>query len=67
MKNLKYILGMIMVLSAFSGCSTDVDDMPPRLNDVKTDFVLPAPARLTNAERDVIQAKKEVYHEIIGS
>ena len=41
----------------FTGCD-DVDDTPPRLVDMKTEFVLPAPSRLTNAEQDIIQAKE---------
>ena len=65
MKTLRYIIGICMVVLVFAGCREDVDDMPPRMSDVRTEFVLPSPARLTNAERDVIQAKKDAYNALI--
>ena len=60
MKALKYIIG-IMVL-VLSGCD-DVDDMPPRLADISTTFIMPALPRLTNAERAVIQERRDAYNE----
>ena len=52
MRTLKYTLGLGLFVLLFASCD-DVDDTPPRLVDMKTEFVLPAPSRLTNAERDI--------------
>lgn len=60
MKALKYIIGIGIMVLLFSGCD-DVDDMPPRLVDMTTSFVMPATPRLTIAERDIIQARKDAY------
>ena len=64
MKTLKYILVIGLVALAFGGCD-DVDDMPPRIDDIRTTFIIPAPTRLTNAERDYIQARRDAYEEAI--
>jgi len=61
MRTLKYTLGLGLFVLLFASC----DDTPPRLVDMKTEFVLPAPSRLTNAERDIIQAKRDAYQEAI--
>jgi len=66
MRTLKYVLGLGLFMLLFTGCD-DVDDTPPRLVDMKTEFVLPVPSRLTNAERDIIQAKRDAYEEAIGN
>ena len=55
MRTLKYVLGLGLFMLLFTGCD-DVDDTPPRLVDMKSDLVLPAPSRFTYAERDIIQA-----------
>ena len=64
MRTLKYTLGLGLFVLLFASCD-DVDDTPPRLVDMKTEFVLPAPSRLTNAERDIIQAKRDASQEAI--
>lgn len=66
MRTLKYTLG-IGIIRVIICKLCDVDDTPPRLVDMKTEFVLPAPSRLTNAERDIIQAKRDAYQEAIGN
>ena len=66
MRTLKYMLGLGLFVLLFASCD-DVDDTPPRLVDMKTEFVLPAPSRLTNAERDINQAKRDAYQEAIGN
>ena len=42
MRTLKYTLGLGLFVLLFASCD-DVDDTPPRLVDMKTEFVLPAP------------------------
>ena len=56
MRTLKYMLGLGLFVLLFASC-----------DDVETEFVLPAPSRLTNAERDIIQAKRDAYQEAIGN
>ena len=58
MKALKYIIGIGIMVLLLSGCD-DVDDMPPRLADISTTFIMPALPRLTNAERAVIQERRD--------
>ena len=43
MRTLKYTLGLGLFVLLFASCD-DVDDTPPRLVDMKTEFVLPAPS-----------------------
>ncbi len=66
MKVLKYIIGIGAVILLFSGCD-DIDDMPPRLADISTTFIMPARPRLTNAEREIIQARIDAYNEALGN
>ena len=66
MRTLKYVLGLGLLMLLFTGCD-DVDDTPPRLLDKKSDNLLPAPSRITKAERDIIQAKRDAYEEAIGN
>ncbi|WP_018336850.1 hypothetical protein [Butyricimonas synergistica] len=66
MKILKYIIGIGLIALLFGGCD-DVDDMPPRIDDIRTTFILPAQSRLTNAERDIVQARIDAYKEAIGN
>ena len=66
MKKMKYILILMAVSLSFAACGDDAEDMPERLSDVSNEFVLPTPTKLTNAERDAIQAKREIYNETYG-
>ncbi|MCR9012083.1 hypothetical protein [Gabonibacter chumensis] len=63
---MKYILILMVASLSFAACGDDAEDMPERLSDVSNEFVLPTPAKLTNAERDAILLKREVYNEIYG-
>lgn len=67
MKALKYIIGIGLAIFVFCGCDDVDDDMPPRIDDIRTTFIMPAPTRLTNAERDIVQARKDAYNEAIGN
>ncbi len=66
MKTLKYILVVLMIGLSALACSEDVKDTPPRLVDINDNFILPALPRLTNAEADMVQAKREAYNETYG-
>ena len=68
MKAMKKIYFYCVMLCMFFcwGCEKP-NELPPReeaFNDM--DFTLPALPRLTDAERDIIAAQKQVYEEAIG-
>lgn len=66
MKKTRYIL-LVLTLTIIGGaCQEDVDDMPPRVTELTEDFILPSPVKLTTAERDLVQAKRDAYNELYG-
>lgn len=67
MKTLKYIIAAIVIVFALFGCSEDVKEMPPRVSDINDNFILPTPPKLTNAESDMVEAKREAYYETYGN
>ena len=62
MKALKYIIG-IMVL-VLSGCD-DVEQRRCNKTNLFLPFIMPALPRLTNAERAVIQERRDAYNEAL--
>lgn len=65
MKNIYFYCMMLFMFFCW-GCEKP-DELPPReeaFNDM--DFVLPALPRLTDAERDIVEAQKKAYEEAIG-
>ena len=65
MKNIYFYCTMLFMFFCW-GCEKP-DELPPReeaFNDM--DFVLPALPRLTDAERDIVEAQKKTYEEAIG-
>ena len=65
MKKIYFYCKMLFILFCW-GCEKP-DELPPReeaFNDM--DFVLPALPRLTDAERDIIEAQKNAYEKAIG-
>ena len=66
MKTIKYIIASIVLVFSLMGCSENVKDMPPRVTDVNNEFRLPSPPKLTNAESDMVQAKRDAYNEAYG-
>ena len=59
MKKIYFCCVMLGMLFCW-GCEKP-NELPPR-----EDFTLPALPRLTDAERDIIAAQKQVYEEAIG-
>ncbi|WP_065219952.1 MULTISPECIES: hypothetical protein [Butyricimonas] len=66
MKTLKYVIVLLAMGLLALACSEDVKDTPPRLTDINDNFILPIPPRLTNAEQDMVQAKRDAYDEAYG-
>ena len=66
MKTIKYIIAIIVLVFSLMGCSENVKDMSPRVTDVNNEFRLPSPPKLTNAESDMVQAKRDAYNEAYG-
>lgn len=63
---MKYIAAVVVIVFSLFGCSEDVNEMPPRVSDVDNEFVLPALPKLTNAESDLVEAKRAAYYEAYG-
>lgn len=66
MKVLKYIVVLFTMMLSLVACEENVDDIPPRVTDIQSNFILPAPPKLTNTESDMVQAKREAYNEAYG-
>lgn len=47
------------------GCSNDIDEVPPRTNNVTKTYVLPKETRLAPEERDYIEQRLNEYEEAI--
>lgn len=63
MKKIKYTLGLI-ALMAFGGCS-NIDEVPPKTNNLTTTYTLPKPSMLTADERAEINERTARYHEAV--
>lgn len=66
MKTIKYIIAITVLVFSLMGCSENVKNMPPRIADISNEFRLPSPPKLTNAESDMVQAKRDAYNEAYG-
>lgn len=61
-----YLFLVFTLFILCGACQEDVDDMPPRVTELTSDFILPTPTKLTTAERDLVQAKRDAYNEQYG-
>ena len=63
MKTLYKFLVLILFIGVLSACEKH-NEMPPRMNNIIREYVLPEPAFLTNAEREEVNRQREEYSSL---
>lgn len=56
---------MIALIACCSACGSE-DEVPPRIEDIESDFQLPLPTTLTTEDREVVRTLQAEYEKAMA-
>lgn len=63
MKHKIILTALVLVVLTFSACKKE-NEVPPKQNNYIIEYVLPTPTFLTDAERDILDAKRDEWERL---